>query len=253
MKVITYAALIGLSAATGSAAMAADLSRVFVPSSPTLRDYRGDNSRGWYLRGTVSYVVYKRPEADFTAPPLTGNLTRESLQQTAAVGGGLGYRFNPNVRTDITVDHFFNAGFKGYGPAPDPATASIMDRGQFQSTAYMLNGYLDFKSAMGFTPYVGAGIGVAHNTFSQHVLTTFDPTTGLETSERFAGGDKFDLAWALMAGVGYQMSSNFTLDLGYRYISLGDVKTRSYDDGTGVKVDSIGAHEVRLGVRYSFN
>ncbi|MPR12014.1 porin family protein [Microvirga tunisiensis] len=58
---------------------------------------------------------------------------------------------------------------------------------------------------------------------------------------------------ALMAGVGYQLSSNFTLDLGYRYVSLGDVKTRSYDSGTGVDVESIGAHEVRLGVRYSFN
>jgi len=235
--------------------MAADLSRVFVPSSPTLRDYRGDNSRGWYLRGTVSYVAYKRPEADFTTPPVTENLNRESIRQTAAIGGGLGYRFNANVRTDITVDHFFNSRFKGNGPAlaPAPDTASITDRGQFQSTAFMLNGYLDFKSAMGFTPYVGAGVGVAHNTFSQHVLTTFDPATGLETSERLDGGDKFDLAWALMAGVGYQLSSNFTLDLGYRYISLGDVKTRSYDDGTGVKVDSIGAHEVRLGVRYNFN
>jgi opacity protein-like surface antigen len=56
-----------------------------------------------------------------------------------------------------------------------------------------------------------------------------------------------------MAGVGYQLSSNFTLDLGYRYVSLGDVKTRTYDNGTGVDVESIGAHEVRLGVRYSFN
>lgn len=123
----------------------------------------------------------------------------------------------------------------------------------FESSTFMVNGYLDFKSMMGLTPYVGAGIGVAHNVLSKHVLTTFNPDTGLETTERFAGGDNFSFAWALMAGVGYQMSSNFTLDLGYRYVSLGDVKTRSYDTGTGLDLESLGAHEMRFGVRYNFN
>jgi opacity protein-like surface antigen len=46
------------------------------------------------------------------------------------------------------------------------------------------------------------------------------------------------------------MSSNFTLDLGYRYVSHGDIKTRGYDVGSGTNVESIGRHEVRLGVRY---
>ncbi len=53
-----------------------------------------------------------------------------------------------------------------------------------------------------------------------------------------------------MAGVGYQFSSAFTLDLGYRYVSLGDVKTRRV--GAGVDVAAIRAHEMRIGVRYAF-
>lgn len=252
MKAIKLAALIGLFAATSSGAIAADLSQVFVPSSPMMRTNR-ESPRGWYLRGEVGYVGYKRPEADLATQPSTSDLNRENLNNTAAIGAGLGYRFNANVRADVTLDHTFDARFRGVAPALIPTTASVTDSGQFQSSTFMVNGYLDFRSMMGLTPYVGAGIGVAHNVLSHHVLTTYSPATGEETSEQFAGGDTFSLAWALMAGVGYQLSSNFTLDLGYRYVSLGDVKTRTYDNGTGVDVESIGAHEVRLGVRYSFN
>ncbi|EIM28217.1 outer membrane protein [Microvirga lotononidis] len=252
MKTISIAALTGLFAALSSAAMAADLSRVFVSSSSVGRDYR-ESARGLYLRGTVGYVDYKRPEADFADQPFTSSLGDESLNNAAVVGAGVGYRFNANVRADVTLDHTFDARFKGV-VAPFSLTAvSIADQAQFESSTFMVNGYLDFRPVMGFTPYIGAGIGMAHNIFSRHVLATYDPATGNETFLRFAGGDDFSLAWALMAGVGYQLSSNFTLDLGYRYASLGSVKTRSYDTGIGVDMESIGAHEMRFGVRYSFN
>jgi opacity protein-like surface antigen len=252
MKVIKIAVLTGLFAATSSAALAADLSRVFVSSPSPMRDFRA-SSQGWYLRGTVSYVNHKHPEADVATQSSISDLSRESLKPAAGVGAGLGYRFNANVRADLTLDHTFDARFKGIAPAPAPSATSMMDTGLFQSSTFMVNGYLDFRSALGLTPYVGAGLGVAHNVLSRHVLTTYNPDRGIETSERWAGGDNFSLAWALMAGLGYQLSSNFTLDLGYRYVSLGDVKTRSYDNGAGVDMESIGAHEVRLGVRYSFN
>ncbi len=211
------------------------------------RDYR-ESSRGLYLRGTVGYVDYKRPEADFADQPSTSNLSRESLNNTAIVGAGLGYRFNANVRADVTLDHTFDARFKGVVVPASLTAVSITDQAQFQSSTFMVNGYLDFRPVMGFTPYIGAGIGIAQNIFSRQVLAT-----GIGTSVHLAGGDDFSLAWALMAGVGYQLSSNFTLDLGYRYASLGAVKTRSYDTGIGVDMESIGAHEMRLGVRYSFN
>ena len=251
MRVIKIAALTGLFAAGASAAMAADLPQIFRSPAPVWRESRG-SSLGWYLRGEVGYAGYRRPDAGFAVQPVTDDFARESMGNAAVAGAGLGYRFNPNVRMDVTLDHIFDARFKGVAPAPTLANALITDRASFQSSTLMVNGYLDFRPIMGLTPYVGAGIGMAHNVLSRHVLTTTDIATGAEVAERFAGGDDFNLAWALMAGVGYQFSSNFTLDLGYRYVSLGDVKTRSYADGTGVDVGSIGAHEVRLGVRYDF-
>jgi len=250
MSVIRIVALTGLFAATGSAALAADLTRAFLPSAPVWGTR--ESALGWYLRGEVGYAGYKRPEADFAVQPFTTSFTHEHLDNAAVVGAGLGYRFNPNVRMDLTLDHTFDARFKGVAPAPAIASASVTDRAAFQTSTLMVNGYLDFRPVLGFTPYVGAGIGIAHNVLSRHMLTTYDAATGDQVSERLAGGDSFNFAWALMAGLGYQLSSAFTLDLGYRYVSFGDVKTRSYGDGTGIDVESIGAHEVRLGVRYNF-
>ncbi|MXQ13466.1 outer membrane protein [Microvirga makkahensis] len=251
MRLIKTTALAGLYATIGSAAIAADITQAMLPSAPVTWGRR-ESSLGWYLRGEIGYVDYKRPDADFTTRSLTSSPTRESMSHAVVLGAGLGYRFNPVVRADVTLGHTFQARFKGVAPAPTLATATVTGEGSFQTSTLMLNGYLDFRPIMGLTPYVGAGIGIAHNILSDHTLTTYDRATGIETVERLAGGDDFDLAWALMAGVGYRLSSNFSLDLGYRYVSLGGVRTRSYGNGDGLGADSIGAHEVRLGVRYSF-
>lgn len=249
MKSIKVAVLTGLFTASASAAMAADLSSrsVFSPA-PAFRASR-NTTETWYLRGDIGYVAPKRPEADFSAGPLSGDFIRESLDNSARVGAGIGYRFHPNVRMDLTVD-YFNSRFKGVAPTPTFAVASIADKGLFQSTAVLVNGYLDLPTVAGITPYIGAGLGMTHNVFSDYTRTTYDAVAGTETWQRLAGSDDNRFAWALMAGLGYKLSSNFALDLGYRYLSLGDIKTRAFDLGAGTDIESIGTHEVRLGVRY---
>jgi opacity protein-like surface antigen len=247
MSFIKIAVLAGLAGMTASAAMAADLPRRMLPPVPEL-----DTTETWYLRGDVGYIHYKRPEADFTAATVTGNMAREGFGDSAVLGVGIGYRFSPIFRADMTMDHRFYTRFKGLPSDDSIAADSVFDKGRFQSSTLMFNVYADLGTYNGFTPYVGAGIGVAHNMLGNYVRTTTDGLTGVVAQERLAGGDDYDLAWALMAGVGYKLSSNFTLDLGYRYASLGDVKTRGYAGGAGAEVESIGSHEVRLGVRYAF-
>lgn len=243
MRFIKTAVLAGLAGMTASAAMAADLPRrAFLPRVPVL-----DTTETWYLRGDVGYTHHKRPEADFTLAAIEGNMARERFNDTAVLGAGIGYRFSPLFRADVTMDHRFDARFKGLPSDATIAAGSVFDRGHFQSSTLMLNAYADLGTHAGFTPYVGAGIGVARN-----ILSDYTRTTDGGLVERLSGDDDYDLAWAVMAGVGYKLSNNFTLDLGYRYVNLGDVKTRGYDSGAGVDVESIGAHEVRFGVRYAF-
>ena len=100
---------VGPAAATASAAMAADLPRKILLRAPLLQD----TTKTWYLRGDVGYVHHKRPEADFSAGALSGSLVREGFGDTAVVGVGIGYRFSPMLRADLTLDHRFNTRFKG--------------------------------------------------------------------------------------------------------------------------------------------
>lgn len=235
MRLIKLAAFTGLLAGTASAATAADLPRKILPPAPVLQD-----TETWYLRGDVGIVHHKRPEADFGAGALAGSMGRENIANTALIGVGVGYRFSPMFRADLTLDHRFGTVFRGVG-------AGFADKGLFESSTLLANGYWDIGTYFGFTPfgltpYVGVGLGVAHNVMSQYSRSGVG---------RIGGDDDYSFAWALMAGVGYKLSSNFTLDVGYRYASLGDVKTRYYAAGLGSDVEAIGAHEVRVGVRYT--
>jgi len=243
-KTVAAAALL---AAAASQALAADLDDL-LPPAPVLED----TPETWYLRGDIGAVRHKHPAADFAAAPFAGDLGRESIADTATAGLGLGYRFGPMLRMDLTLDHQFEARFQGVAAGPVFATGSLVDRARVQSSTLMLNAYADLGSWNGLTPYLGAGIGVAHTVLSHHVRATADEA-GLISRERLSGRSDDGFAWAVMAGFGYEVLPGLTLDLGYRFLALGDVKTRSFGLGNGIEVESLGAHEVRLGLRYLFD
>ena len=55
-----------------------------------------------------------------------------------------------------------------------------------------------------------------------------------------------------MAGAGYSIAPNIVLDAGYRYVNFGDVTTASDSIGA-MTLKNLAAHEVRVGVRWSFD
>ena len=59
-----------------------------------------------------------------------------------------------------------------------------------------------------------------------------------------------------MAGVGYQISDRAIIDVGYRYIDLGKISSQRSDSGgfvnPAVHFDDLTAHEIKVGLRYSF-
>ncbi|MFC4172962.1 outer membrane protein [Microvirga sp. GCM10011540] len=251
MRPVTKAVLAVLLAAAATSAAAADPEDL-LPPAPVLDDVE-DAEATLYLRGDVGYVHHKRPEADFAAFPRSGSLAGEGIADTAALGFGIGYRLDPMFRMDVTFDHRFESRFDGRAAAPDFAAALLADRGRFRSSTAMLNAYADLGTWNGLTPYVGAGIGIARNEVSRLTRATFDGAMDLTSWGRIAGGADYGLAWALMAGLGYELLPGLTLDLGYRYVSLGEVKTRRFGLGNGVDLEAIGGHEVRVGVRFGLN
>jgi opacity protein-like surface antigen len=49
-----------------------------------------------------------------------------------------------------------------------------------------------------------------------------------------------NFAWSLGGGLGYDITQNWTVDLGYRYINAGDVKESLKDEGGAFFYSKIG-------------
>jgi opacity protein-like surface antigen len=101
-----------------------------------------------------------------------------------AGGGGVGYRFNDNMRADLRLD---------YG-----GEYSVAPGGDMSITTVLGNLYFDIPTNTVITPYVGAGVGY-----------------GWASIEN--ASDRDGLAFGLMAGVGIDLSDNITIDAGYRF------------------------------------
>ena len=80
-----------------------------------------------------------------------------------------------------------------------------------------------------FTPFIGAGIGVAahHDLTISAILNVIAGGGGWASS-----GSQVNFAWALHAGASYSVTPNFSVELAYRYLNMGDGKT-----GTLVNLD----------------
>jgi opacity protein-like surface antigen len=100
-----------------------------------------------------------------------------------------------------------------------PAQYADFDRGDFASIVGLVNGYASPGAWYGLSPFLGAGVGFADNRTS-----VFTQQTPLGAAG-YANGSRVSFAWALMAGVDYDLMPNLKLELGYRYLSYGSIAT----------------------------
>ena len=96
----------------------------------------------------------------------------------------------------------------------------------------LANAYVDLGTWSNITPYVGVGAGVSFHRASAPVVPD-------------AAQTKF--AWAVMAGIGFGISENIKLDIGYRYVNLGRASGLL---GAAPFRKNYDVHEARIGVRY---
>jgi len=126
---------------------------------------------------------------------------------------GAGYGFAGGFRGEIAVDHRNND------------VDLIADEVKVWSA--MANLYYDFNRGGRFQPYLGLGVGYANG-----------------ESDIFEDGDGW--AYQGMAGIGYAMSENAVLDVGYRYFAAPEL-----DFDTGFEAD-YEQQAVMVGIRWSY-
>jgi opacity protein-like surface antigen len=220
---------------------------------------------GWYLRGDIGYSNQEVDELDnvlYDTAVSVDNLYKE-FDGAPIFAAGIGYRVNKWFRADITGEYRSNADFSGAdlvdaGGGPFPVTPNTYDAKKREWLA-LANGYIDMGSWHGISPYIGAGVGFANIEISGFT----DIGVGSSGDPAIAFGDdndEWNFAWAVYAGLGFEVTPKLTLDLGYRYLDLGDAESGNlvaYDGTDAVdnpmEFNDITSHDIRVGMRYQFN
>lgn len=251
--------LLALAALTVSAgvASAADYQQPYQPPPPPVVIQQAPQAfaQNWYLRGQVGVGINADYDLDYLINPLNSNdfhFEQHSIADTFFIGGGVGYEWNNWLRFDVTAEYRAKTQVKAYGSyTSGGGTYGDYYQGQLKSWVFLANAFVDLGTWECFTPFVGAGVGGAYVTMAD--LTD----TGLGTSGRGTGrnSSNWNFAWALYAGIGYNVTKNLNIDLTYRYLSYGEV-TDTIDCAGGCNADSykfsnLHSHDIMLGLRWT--
>lgn len=207
---------------------------------------------GLYLRLDLGGGITHDPGFSPNGAWPTGQGTTAESDSTNSLIGqvGLGYRFTPEFRSDLTL------GYRTQGVSYDSAGGGNLVKGEtdIRTITAMLNAYYDVGTYSGFTPYVGAGMGWARHWSEDIKHTSAAGLSGTEKSE----GDS-TLAWSLGAGVSYAIEKGWTLDFGYRFTDLGkpDIAKGWVDSaatayGNSTLDEHLRSHDLTVGLRYDF-
>jgi len=244
---------------TTAAAQAADL-----PAAPPLEPVPAPvaDYSGWYIRADVGVgnAMLDKTSSNFSVSTPAGFALREShLDDSAIADVGAGYKFNNWFRADVTGEYRTSQRFQAIESATGP-TLGYFDtyNGSIQSSVFLANGYVDLGNWYGFTPYVGAGAGVAlHRVASLTDVGAVDAAGGLGWA---ASKDSTAFAFAAMAGVSFDITQNVKLDVGYRYLNMGTAQSAAINciggcGGNGFETQKyrLASNDIRVGLRWMFN
>jgi opacity protein-like surface antigen len=256
----------GAATLLSSAAFAADMAIAPPPPMyappPVVEDFGG-----WYLRGDIGFSNQRVSRLN-NALDSTYTSSHQNLAfNTAGIFGlGAGYKFNNWFRADVTGEYRGNSQFFG--------TDQLTFTGGYNTDTYhatksewvvLANAYVDLGTWWCMTPFIGAGVGgarVSINGFTDQGITTPVPGPGPALAGLAFGDNasKWNFAWALHAGVAYKVTPNFTVELAYRYLDMGDGVTgdlRTFDGVNNINnpmtFKSITSHDLKLGVRWDLS
>jgi opacity protein-like surface antigen len=263
MRSVKFIIAAGAATLLSQAAFAADMAiapppQMYAPP-PVVEDFGG-----WYLRGDIGFSNQRVDRLNNVLD--AGNTT--SVQNlnfnTAGIYGlGVGYRVNNWFRADVTGEYRGNSQF--YGSDRITQVGGVgMDTYHATKNEWVVlaNAYVDLGTWWCMTPFIGAGVGgarVAINGFNDAGLSN----QGAGALPSLAFGDnvsKWNLAWALHAGVAYKVTPNVTVEFAYRYLDMGDGLTgdlKTFDGTNNVNnpttFKNITSHDLKLGVRWNFD
>ncbi|KAA2236748.1 outer membrane protein [Salinarimonas soli] len=258
LKVLAVA---GLVAAASTAASAADLlpppPAVYAPEAPAPVEIGG----GWYLRGDIGVGVTHMRDFEYVSDqPLPTDIAysidRKSVNDQVFVGAGIGFQFNSWLRADVTGEYRASTGFDAMERARytfGGADGFNHFTGKIASFVVLANLYADLGTWYGITPFVGVGVGGAHHRTQDFQDIGYGRHLG---GIGFAGStSSTHLAFALHAGLAYDVNERLKLELAYRYLNMGRPNAGTINceggcDAYGYKLKDYDSHDIKIGMRW---
>ncbi|MGI9399878.1 MAG: outer membrane protein [Rhizobiaceae bacterium] len=219
---------------------------------------------GWYLRGDIGMSNQQLHGGLHNSLMNTVDtvkfLDSGTFSSAPMARIGIGYEFNNWFRMDGTVEYRGKADFSAldryeFTDDGDPLTWDGSNEYDARKSEWLLmaNAYMDLGTWYGITPYIGGGVGAAQVTISSfRDINT--PNAGVAYA---SDNSEWNFAWALHAGLGFDITERLTLDLGYSYTNLGDGKTGDVIAFNGTNninnpttFEDLHSHDFRFGLIY---
>jgi opacity protein-like surface antigen len=253
MASVKTALLAGVAALLATAANAADLPL----KAPPIQEYVVG---GWYLRGDIgmtnqSVGTMHQGFEDVTTERF--DYRSKSFDSSPLFGIGIGYQYNNWLRFDVTGEYRSKANLHAtaFGDA-----GSIDDfHGSKSEFTFLANAYVDLGTWYNITPFIGAGVGTSYNRIHDfYDNCAAGACAGQITAVADGTGSKWSFAWALHAGLSYEVTPAMSIELAYRYINLGDAQSGYFHNVDPLlsvapgpyQFRDLTSHDVKLGIRW---
>jgi opacity protein-like surface antigen len=262
MRSVKFIVAAGAASLLSSVAFAADMPSIMPAPAyapPVVEDFGG-----WYLRGDIGFSNQRVDRLNNVLDANnTSSIQNNSFNTAGIFGLGVGYKVNNWFRADVTGEWRGNSQFLGKDSITYPGGLGTDTYHASKSEWVVLaNAYVDLGTWWCITPFIGAGVGgarVSINNFTDQGLAN----NGFGAEPGLAFGDnasKWNLAWAVHAGLAYKVTPNFTVELAYRYLDMGDGLTgdlRTFDGTNNINnpmtFKNITSHDLKLGVRWDLS
>ena len=262
MRSVKSLAAAGAASLLSSVAFAADMPSIAAP--PAYAPPQVEDFGGWYLRGDIGFNNQRvRRLNNVLDANNTSSVQNLGFNTAGIFGLGVGYKVNNWFRVDVTGEYRGNSQFFGTDRISFPGGVGTETYHATKSEWVVLaNAYVDLGTWWYITPFIGAGVGGARvgiaNFTDQGIANNgAGALPGLVFGDNLS---KWNLAWAIHAGLAYKVSPNFTVELAYRYLDMGDGLTGDLSafDGANNVVNpttfkNITSHDLKLGVRWNLD
>jgi opacity protein-like surface antigen len=197
-------------------------------------------------RQSCRHTPYARADVGYSSMPERLNKEFYSSRTSGAFVGamGLGYAINSKFRTDVSLS------YRGEYRYSSTEQAGRRISQKVSSASLMLSGYWSPMANVFqyVSPYLMGGAGLAVNKAGTYGNSQ-DYVLGTKTGQ---------FAWQIGAGLLHKANDRVSVDLMYKYVDLGMIRTRDImHRGATLKASDgitgkLKAHEITIGIGFNF-